>query len=178
MFIYYYVYCGMARIKLFIATIALVFIGLNMQAQEVKDGLTWYTDINQVYKASAQSKKPVFAFFTGSDWCGWCKRLQATVFSKQEFKDWAKKNVILLELDFPRRTQLPEALAKQNEELRNFFQVQGYPTVWLFNMTKDAQNKYSIAGLGSTGYPRAEGGKEAQAFIESANAILKNKAGS
>lgn len=167
----------MAHIKTFIAAIALICMGFNIQAQEVKDGLTWYTDINQVYKVSTQSKKPVFAFFTGSDWCGWCKRLQATVFSKQEFKTWAKKNVILLELDFPRKTQLPEAQAKQNEELRNFFQVQGYPTVWFFNMTKDKANKYSIAGLGSTGYPRAESGKEAQAFLENANAILK-KAGS
>lgn len=165
----------MAHFKTFIAATALLCMGFNIQAQEVRDGLTWYTDINQVYKVSAQSKKPVFAFFTGSDWCGWCKRLQANVFAKQEFKAWAKKNVVLLELDFPRNKQLPEAQAKQNEELRQFFKIEGYPTVWFFNMTKDKTNKYSITGLGSTGYPRAEGGKEAQAFLENANAILKQK---
>lgn len=165
----------MVRFKFFIATIALISFSFGAQAQEVKDGLTWYTDIDQVYKVSTQTKKPVFAFFTGSDWCGWCKRLQAAVFSKKEFKDWAKKNVILLELDFPRRTQLPEALARQNEEMRQFFQVQGYPTVWFFNMSKGENTKYSITGLGSTGYPRAESGQEAQAFLANANEILKKK---
>jgi len=165
----------MARFKILSVITILLFTTLSLHAQEVKNGLTWYTDINQVYKVSAQAKKPVFAFFTGSDWCGWCKRLQAAVFSKPEFIAWAKKNVILLELDFPRRTQLPEAQARQNEELRQFFQVQGYPTVWLFNMTKDQSGKYTIAGLGSTGYPNAQGGKEAEVFIANANAILKNK---
>src|ERR1043165_2382217 len=109
----------------------------RLAAQEVKDGLTWYTDINQVYELSNKSHKPIFAFFTGSDWCGWCHRLEHNVYSKPGFKEWAKKNVILLELDFPRNKKLPDALMQQNAGLQQFFGVQGYPTVWVFFMHKD-----------------------------------------
>jgi protein disulfide-isomerase len=166
----------MARFRnlLFIA-FAVLFFSSNLQAQEVKHGLTWYTDINKVYELSTQTKKPIFAFFTGSDWCGWCHRLEANVFDKSNFQTWAKNNVILLELDFPRNKKLPEELAKQNEGLQQFFQVQGYPTVWVFNMAKDAGGKFNIAALGSLGYPESERGKEEEKFLENIASIMKNK---
>jgi thioredoxin-related protein len=163
--------------KQIFTTIALIlFFSPALMAQEQKHGLTWYTSIDQAYELSQKAKKPVFAFFTGSDWCGWCHRLEAAVFEKTTFQEWARKNVILLELDFPRNTPQPEALQKQNAGLQQFFNVEGYPTIWLFNITKDKKsNKYNIAGLGSLGYPRAEQGKEDMAFLETANSILKKK---
>lgn len=154
----------------------LLFLGQSLHAQEVKHGLTWYTDINKVYELSQKTKKPVFAYFTGSDWCGWCHRLEANVYEKPEFQAWAKKNVIMLELDFPRKKQLSEELAQQNSGLQQFFNVQGYPTIWIFTMEKDKTNgKFSIAALGSLGYPRSEPGKEEIAFMQSADEVLKNK---
>lgn len=141
-----------------------------------KDGLVWHTDLTKAQELSTSANKPIFGFFTGSDWCGWCKKLQREVFVKPEFIEWAKKNVILLELDFPRRTQLPPELAQQNASLQQVFQVQGYPTVWLFYMAKDqATNKFNISALGSLGYPSgAEPGKEQLKFISNANAVLAN----
>jgi protein disulfide-isomerase len=158
--------------------IALVFIVSGFQAfsQEQKFGLTWYTDINKVNELSQKTKKPIFAFFTGSDWCGWCHKLEKDVFAKPGFQAWAKKNVIMFEVDFPHNKQLPEKLAKQNNDLQGFFQVQGYPTIWLFNMNKDkATGKFSIAGLGSCGYPRCEPGQEEKTFLENLDTIMKNK---
>ncbi len=147
-----------------------------LQAQEVRNGLTWYSNINQVYELSQKTKKPVFAFFTGSDWCGWCHRLQATVFSKPGFRDWAKKNVILLELDFPRHKQLPDSIMAQNASLQQFFNVQGYPTVWIFFMERDdVHKKMNISALGSLSYPQSAPGKEEETFLANANAVLKNK---
>lgn len=144
-----------------------------VKAQEVKDGLEWYTDITKAYEVSTKTGKPIFAFFTGSDWCGWCHRLEANVFSKDGFKTWAKKNVILLELDFPRNKKLPDALVQQNNSLQQFFQVQGYPTCWVFNMTKNKdQGKFDISPLGQLGYPQAAPGKEMESFISTANGIL------
>ncbi|OJW83720.1 MAG: hypothetical protein BGO69_04950 [Bacteroidetes bacterium 46-16] len=162
-----------------IITVLVTFIFLSSYsagAQEVKNGLTWYTDIKKVYELSNKTKKPVFAFFTGSDWCGWCHRLQANVFDKPGFIAWAQKNVILLELDFPRHKKLPDELAKQNNELLQFFKVQGFPTIWVFNMIKDKTSaKFSISALGSLGYPQAAPGKEEVTFLENANNVLKNK---
>ncbi|MBK9271681.1 MAG: hypothetical protein IPM48_08775 [Saprospiraceae bacterium] len=61
--------------------------------------------------------------------------------------------MILLELDFPRRKQLPDAIRSQNASLQQSFQVQGYPTVWVFDMDKDKKtNQYQIKALGKTGY--------------------------
>jgi len=138
-------------------------------------GLVWYTDIMKAQELSKSTKKPIFAFFTGSDWCGWCIKLQKDVFAKPEFIKWAKKNVVLLELDFPRRKQLSPELIQQNQGLQQTFQVQAYPTIWMFYLEKDpATNKFNINGLGSCGYPvGAEPGKEEIKFLKDANAILE-----
>jgi protein disulfide-isomerase len=167
----------MKRLSRIISAIIILTCALHpgLKAQEVKGGLTWYTDINQAYELSQKTHKPIFAFFTGSDWCGWCHRLEANVYSKAGFKDWAKKNVVLLELDFPRNKKLPDALMQQNAGLQQAFNVQGYPTVWIFNLNKTTDNKFNISALGSLGYPQSEPGKEEVTFLSNANSILKNK---
>lgn len=140
------------------------------------EGLEWYTDILKANEASKASNKPIFAFFTGSDWCGWCRKLQRDVFAKPEFVEWAKKNVILLELDFPRNKQLSPELKQQNSNLQQTFQVQGYPTIWMFYLKGKDPAKYEIEALGSLGYPSgAIQGKEEVKFLENANAVLANK---
>jgi thiol:disulfide interchange protein len=113
----------------------------------------WLTNLDEAYAKSKKENKPIMANFTGSDWCGWCKKLTATVFSQPDFQAWADKNVVLLELDYPRRKELPEVIRAQNQNLQQAFQVSGYPTVWIFDLLKDeAKNQYSINGLGRTGY--------------------------
>jgi len=114
----------------------------------------WIVDLDEAYRLSQETGKPIMANFTGSDWCGWCKRLTASVFSKKEFQKWADENVILLELDFPRRKQLPADLRKQNAQLQQAFNVRGYPTVWVFDLSKDEEGKFAIAALGKTGYSK------------------------
>ncbi|MCB0481576.1 MAG: thioredoxin family protein [Flavobacteriales bacterium] len=158
---------------LFVGTSA--FVNSPNHAAQPEE-LKWYSNIEEAHAMSLKTNRPIFGFFTGSDWCGWCHRLQATVFNKPTFKEWASKNVILLELDFPRRKQLPALQAQQNNELKNFFGVQGFPTVWIFDMKLDAASKqYQINAMGSLGYPRSEEGKEDQAFIATANQILAQK---
>lgn len=141
------------------------------------EALEWHTDLMKVYDISKKTKKPVFAFFTGSDWCGWCKKLQADVFAKQEFITWAQKNVILLELDFPRFKQLPPELQQQNQSLQQTFQIAGYPTIWMFNLQKvDTNNKFNIDAIGSLGYPQgAELGNEQKKFLDDANRLMDAK---
>ncbi len=116
----------------------------------------WLVDIDEAFEISKKSGKPIMANFTGSDWCGWCKRLTADVFSKEEFKKWAATNVVLLELDFPRRKTIPQEIQQQNQSLQQAFKITGYPTVWVFNLEKDATTKqYSIEALGKTGYTKS-----------------------
>lgn len=148
------------------------------QSENTKtEDLVWYTDVMKANEISKSTNKPIFAFFTGSDWCGWCKKLQADVFSKSEFIQWAKKNVILLEVDFPRGKQLSPELQQQNNSLQQTFQVRGYPTIWIFNLNKSADGaKFDIESFGSVGYPQnAEPGKEELKFLKDANSLFKNK---
>jgi thioredoxin-related protein len=142
-------------------------------------GLEWYTDLMKAQEKSKATNKPIFGFFTGSDWCGWCHKLQNDVFSKPAFVKWAKEKVILLELDFPRRKQLSPELMQQNGSLQQAFRVQGYPTIWMFTMEKDkATPNMNINPLGSLGYPSgAEPGKEEVKFLSEANNILSKKQG-
>jgi len=122
---------------------------------------TWLTDWEKAKKLSKATGRPILADFTGSDWCGWCIKLKKEVFSHDEFKTWAAKNVILLELDFPRKTALPEALKKQNDGLRTKYQVGGYPTILFL----DANEKV----LAKSGY--LKGGPAA--WIKDAEGKLK-----
>jgi thioredoxin-related protein len=126
---------------------------------------------------SQATNKPIFAFFTGSDWCGWCKKLERDVFSKAEFVKWAKENVILLELDFPRTKTLSPELMQQNQSLQQAFQVRGYPTIWLFFLTKSKDGTMrDINPLGSLGYPQgAEPGKEQVKFLQDGDSLLLKK---
>jgi protein disulfide-isomerase len=91
-------------------------------------------------------------FFTGSDWCGWCIRLKKEVFNYPEFEAWTKDNVVLVELDFPRRKTIDPKILNQNRELARIFGVSGYPTVWFVNPQKLDTNKLNFIKLGKLGY--------------------------
>ena len=118
----------------------------------------WTMDYAAAAKLAKEKNLPMLLNFTGSDWCGWCKRLDADVFTKPEFKEWAKKNVVLLELDFPRGKQIPQKNKEQNAAMQQALGITGYPTIWLINMTKDATtNKYQLNKLGKTGYTPTPG---------------------
>ncbi len=147
-----------------------LLLSVNVYSQEGSGTLEWHTDmITAVDKAIAE-KKPLFLFFTGSDWCGWCKRLQAEVFFKPEFEKWAKENVVLLELDFPRRTAQTEELRQQNMNIQRMFEVRGYPTIWFVTPTKNG-TEIGFGKIGSTGY--VNGGP--QAWIAEAERILASQ---
>ena len=122
----------------------------------------WEVDLEIAMKKSLETGKPIMANFTGTDWCGWCKRLKAAVFTTEEFKNWADENVVLLELDFPKRFALPAKIAQQNAGLAQAFGVAGYPTVWVFDITSgEEEGQASIQALAKTGY-----GPEPNAWIE------------
>jgi protein disulfide-isomerase len=116
-----------------------------------KEELVWHTNVNEAIEIAKREDKPLFLFFTGSDWCGWCIRLQKEVFKTPEFEAWAKEKVVLVELDFPRRTEQSAEIKNQNMQLQQAFSVQGFPTVW-FAQANNKDGKVNFSQLGSTGY--------------------------
>jgi thiol-disulfide isomerase/thioredoxin len=99
----------------------------------------WLVDYEEVYAKSIEQDKPIMANFTGSDWCGWCKKLKKAVFDTETFQKWAAKNVILFELDYPRRTPQDPGIKEQNRQLQQTFRsvVRGYPTVLIFDIERE-----------------------------------------
>jgi thioredoxin-related protein len=151
--------------------LVIAFLTLTTMSTQAQEGLTWHTDMTKATDLSIKENKPMFLFFTGSDWCGWCIRLQKEVFKTPEFVKWAKENVVLVELDFPRKNEQTEAVKMQNAQLQQQLQVRGYPTVWFVSATKTADAKVNLNALGSSGY--VAGGP--QVWIDGANQIIKKK---
>ena len=88
----------------------------------------WFESYEDAHRESLRTGKPMLAVFSGSDWCGPCIQLKKKVFDSTEFMSWASDNVVLLELDFPKKSpQLPK-LQTQNQRLAKKYNITGYPT--------------------------------------------------
>ncbi len=92
----------------------------------------WTEDWDKAQKESQETGLPILLFMTGSDWCGYCMRLDATVFQSKTFKRFAGKNLVLMKADFPNGSQ-SRSVKEQNAQLRSQFPVSGFPTVYLLD---------------------------------------------
>jgi len=111
----------------------LLFSAIILAASTVFAGDGWQTDYKAALEQAAKENKPVLLDFTGSDWCGWCIKLNKETFSQPEFQKFAEKNLILVELDFPQGKPQADSVKKQNEELQAKYGVEGFPTLVLLN---------------------------------------------
>lgn len=89
----------------------------------------WLTDLPKAQAKAKAEKKLVMLDFTGSDWCGWCIKLHKEVFSQAEFTEYAKKNLVLVEVDFPNKKKQSAELKKANAALQKKYKIEGYPTI-------------------------------------------------
>lgn len=113
---------------------AAVFAGSIQWNQNYADGLS---------KAKAQSK-PVVLFFTGSNWCVWCKKLDSEVFATPEFAQEVGDQFVFVELDYPMG-------GTKNQDLKAKYQIRAFPTVVVLDSNGNE--------IGRTGY-EAGGGKK------------------
>jgi thioredoxin-related protein len=123
-----------------------IVLGLSTLSSNAQ---TWTTDYQAALKESKKTNKAILMNFTGSDWCGWCIRLKNEVFSKEEFIAYANENLILLELDFPKRKKLEADLKLQNNKLAGTHAVRGFPTIVMI----DGNEKVLLKGGYKKGGP-------------------------
>ncbi|MCP3967593.1 MAG: thioredoxin family protein [Lentisphaerae bacterium] len=109
--------------KLLISVVALC-LGISVMAA---DG--WMTNMGEAMALAKKTNKPILVDFSGSDWCGWCMKLDREVFSQKVFKEYAKDNLILVIVDFPRSKKQSDQIKKQNSELAKKYNINGFPTV-------------------------------------------------
>lgn len=112
--------------------IALVIILATwIQTPAQSEGKDWLTDMDRAMQQAQAEDKDLILDFTGSDWCGWCMRLNEEVFSKPEFEK-VKEDFVLVELDFPQdESKISAETREQNEAWQQKLGVEGFPTIFL-----------------------------------------------
>ena len=109
----------------------------------------WLTDYKQAQQQAKANNKILLLDFTGSDWCGWCKKFDREVLLKPEFKDFARDNLVVVELDFPRGKPQTAELRKQNRELTQKYEIVGFPTIVV--LSADGQELWRYPGYFTDG---------------------------
>jgi thiol-disulfide isomerase/thioredoxin len=90
----------------------------------------WLTDFAAAKQRAANENKKMLLDFTGSDWCYFCKKLDAEVLGTPAFKDFAKDYVLVrVRVDFPRSHEIPPDLKNQNKALAQQYRINGFPTL-------------------------------------------------
>lgn len=114
---------------------AILFAASTLLAQDPpasKPADLWIQDFAAAKAKAKAENKHLLLDFTGSDWCGWCIKLDEEVFSKDEFRKEAPKHFVLVKLDYPQdKSLVTDAVRAQNEELQGQYQIEGYPTILL-----------------------------------------------
>ncbi len=99
----------------------------------VAHAASWTDDYASALAKAKKEHKLLLLNFTGSDWCPWCKKIDAEVFETKQFEDFATDRLVLVTLDFPREHELNKAVADQNAALQAKFGVRGFPTIVVLN---------------------------------------------
>ena len=93
----------------------------------------WIDNLTAAVGKAKADKKPILALFTGSDWCPPCQNLEKNILLQPSFKDFAKKHLVTLFLDFPRDAKLDDGVKQQNDALAKKFSVEAYPTILILS---------------------------------------------
>lgn len=117
--------------KSFLLVCAFVAAAASAQAESLK----WGTDYKAALAQAKEQNRHVLLFFTGSDWCIWCKRLNQEILSKPEFAQYAAEKLVLVELDFPQRKSQSGKVKAQNAKLQDQYKIESYPTVIVLDRT-------------------------------------------
>ena len=78
---------------------------------------SWHLTLESALEAAKKSGRKIFVFHTGSDWCGWCKKLKKDVLTTSRFRNYARRNLEFVYLDSPsKRISMPDAQRNYNNQ--------------------------------------------------------------
>ncbi len=129
----------------------------------------WISNVRKARAIAAQGRRTMVIAFTGLTWCPHCQKLESEIFNQQSFKDFARYNLVLVRMDFPKsaeKTDKPkntteppaegekpaatpvDKAEKEREELADMYNVKGFPTMVVLNAAgqKIATSGYTKGG--------------------------------
>ena len=89
-------------------------------------------------------------------------KLDKQIFSKDAFKDAVSEDFVVVVLDFPKKTKLPEAQAAANNKVKAKFKPKGFPTVLL--LTAEGEVFKTMTGFG---------GSDVKTYLKTLDTALK-----
>ncbi|MGY6648473.1 thioredoxin family protein [Wenyingzhuangia sp. IMCC45574] len=110
-----------------------------------KSELKWSQNFEKTLKKAKKNKKPIILYFSGSDWCAPCKKLDADFFHSTQFLEVSKKfNLVLV--DIPRRVDIisEKQMERNKELLKKYNKRKSFPLVVFMNSR--GKVKEQIAG--------------------------------
>ena len=133
--------------KMMLGTIVTVCAATALAATSTPQGFT--DNLDEALKSAKANKRYVVAVFSGSDWCGWCKKLEQEILSTETFRKGAVGRYELVYIDNPRNKDLlSEHGKKNNSELTSKYDIHGFPTVLILDADgkKVAEMGYDAGG--------------------------------
>ena len=132
---------------------ALTVLTTSLAAQDAAASV-WFDDFDKAVVAANKQRKDLLVNFTGSDWCGWCMKLEAEVFSHAEFVDAMSKKYVFVKLDYPRKKPAIDKVPNpvRNAEVSGEYGVGGYPTIMLLTANGDVLGSASYEKGGPANY--------------------------
>lgn len=110
-----------------LAGLLLLSVAIAPAASATTPGVTWRSWDRGLEEAKGSGRPLLVDVYT--DWCGWCRRMEADVYSRPEIRDYLSRKFVTVKLD-------AEALDAARYQGRDFtsrslaarFGVNGYPT--------------------------------------------------
>ena len=135
-----------------IPVIITVILTLGCSNTPASDSLEWNTNMEEAMQIAKKENKAVLVNFTGSDWSKWCFKLNDEVFSQAEFEKYAKENLVLVKLDFPRSIPQTNETKYYNQSLAQKYGIQGFPTILIMDNTGKLLAKTGYQQGGAVNY--------------------------
>jgi len=106
---------------------------ISSSASQASVEVNWLTDFKAAQEQARNENKPLLVDFTGSDWCPPCILLEKQVFSQPEFAEYARRNLVVVKVDFPRRKPLSREQQQANEQLAARYGIRAFPTILMMD---------------------------------------------
>ncbi len=118
--------------KIFLILVLFLSVNLSFAQESTVDNshVNWQISFDEATKKAKKEKKPILIFFTGSDWCPPCKKIERELIETDKFKNFSNKNLVLYKADFPRNRDLVSKEAKlENEKLKMNYRISSFPSI-------------------------------------------------
>lgn len=131
----------------FLLSVLLLVVGLGMTVR--LQSLEWQSDVTTALLAAQEEEKPVLLYFSGEEWCCWCKKLEQNIMTSQDFQTRIANRFVLVKISFPQK------LAARTEEslaLAAAYEVASLPTMVVVSCTGEVLGRVGYMAVSPSRY--------------------------